>query len=352
MTPEPLVIGGVGSISAVGLTAPETVASVRSATMRFSEIDFLDHSLKPFTVAEIPRELLPELLERVDIAGVTSREDRMLRLAGSALDECLSSLPAGEPPPLLMLSLPECRTTIDIDEQRLLNRLAAQTGRDFDVAGSDASYRGRAGGLQAFAAAMESVHSGRTSLALVGGIDTYIDPYILATLDLDKRVKSDAHLDGFIPGEGAAFVLLAKAGAGALPALASVSKVAVGFEPGHIHSEDTYQGEGLAQTFQQLAEAEAASSPVETVLSSMNGEGYWAKEWGVARVRHDAMFHAEHDMYHPADCTGDLGAACGPMLLGLAALGIRQGYYRCPVLVYASSDYGSRAALILDAPKG
>ena len=54
-------------------------------------------------------------------------------------------------------------------------------------------------------------------------------------------------------------------------------------------------------------------------------------------------------MHHPADCHGDTGAAAGPLMAGLAALGIRDGYRRPPRLVYGSSDRGERAALVVGA---
>jgi 3-oxoacyl-[acyl-carrier-protein] synthase-1 len=54
-------------------------------------------------------------------------------------------------------------------------------------------------------------------------------------------------------------------------------------------------------------------------------------------------------MHHPADSFGDTGAACGPILVGLAALGIKAGYRRAPALVYGSSDRGLRAATIVSA---
>ena len=40
-------------------------------------------------------------------------------------------------------------------------------------------------------------------MMIVGGVDSYLDLYVLGTLDLDKRIKSSTHLDGLIPGEGA-----------------------------------------------------------------------------------------------------------------------------------------------------
>jgi 3-oxoacyl-[acyl-carrier-protein] synthase-1 len=81
----------------------------------------------------------------------------------------------------------------------------------------------------------------------------------------------------------------------------------------------------------------------------MNGESHWAKEWGVGFIRNRAAFHPDHGMHHPADCVGDTGAACGPLMTGLAALGLRDGYRRGPCLVYCSSDDGPRAALAVGA---
>ena len=59
----------------------------------------------------------------------------------------------------------------------------------------------------------------------------------------------------------------------------------------------------------------------------MNGENYFAKEWGVSYIRNRSRFDADHGMHHPADCFGDTGAACGPLMVGLAALGIARGYH-------------------------
>ena len=87
--------------------------------------------------------------------------------------------------------------------------LAKQTDGGFDVARSAASYTGRAGGLVAIGRAADLIRTGAAPFALAGGVDTYRDLYVLGTLDMEKRVKSAVHLDGFIPGEGAGFVLLA-----------------------------------------------------------------------------------------------------------------------------------------------
>jgi 3-oxoacyl-[acyl-carrier-protein] synthase-1 len=333
-------------VSAVGLSAAETAAAVRAGSARFIETSMLDKRFEPFVLAEVPEEGLPDLAEPLAAAGLTAREARMLRLATPALKECLKALPAGEAAPALLLALPETETTKPIDGPAFLGWLAQQVGPVFDMKQSAVSLRGRAAGLQGIGRAADLLRSG-AKFVIAGGIDTYRDLYVLGTLDREQRVKSAANLDGFIPGEGAGFLLLAARGAA--PALAAVSAVSQAVEPGHLYSKETYQGEGLAQAVQQLLQGGGIAGPIQEVYSSMNGENHWAKEWGVTRIRQNGTFSAEHGMHHPADCFGDTGAACGPLLVGLAALGIKAGYRRSPALVYASSDRGPRAAVAVAA---
>jgi 3-oxoacyl-[acyl-carrier-protein] synthase-1 len=123
--------------------------------------------------------------------------------------------------------------------------------------------------------------------------------------------------------------------------------MASGFETGHLYSEEPYRGEGLARTFQQLVEQDIVDAPIGDVYSSMTGESHWAKEWGVAYMRTKAAFRDDVAVHHPADSFGETGAASGPLMVGLAALGIRGHYRRSPVLAYGSSDRGARAAVIV-----
>ena len=351
MADEP-IIAGVGVMTAVGLSARETAAAVRANTTRFSESALHDQRFEPFTLAEIPDKGLPPLAETLESSGLTSREQRMLRIASAPLSECLDALPPNEPPPGLVLALPENETKRPIDSQAFLKSLATQCGGKFDVKRSTAPHTGRAGGLVALAHAAEAIRVGQAKFMIAGAVDTYRDLYVLGSLDLEKRIKSSAHLDGFIPGEGSAFLLLtsrAHASANNLKALAAVSRVAQAEENGHLYSDQPYRGDGLAAAVTQLVQAGLVTEPIAEVWSSMNGENFWAKEWGVAYLRNHAAFLENHAMRHPADCFGDTGSATGPIMAALAALGFASGYYRSAALVYGSSDRSARAALLLTA---
>src|SRR5437660_2455688 len=122
-----VVVVGAGMITAVGLSATETAASVRAGTARFVETSIHDKRFEPFVLAEVPEDGLPDLVAELAQESLTAREARMLRLATVALAGCLTSLPQGEPPPGLSLALPETETTRPLQHQEFLKHLGQQT---------------------------------------------------------------------------------------------------------------------------------------------------------------------------------------------------------------------------------
>lgn len=354
MAENDVVIVSAGMMTAAGLSAAETAASVRAATSRFIETTWLDKRFEPFTVAELLEEGLPEITPALaNEKGLTYRESRMLRLGTMPLLECIKPVALKTENLGLVLALPEIETTLPLDRQKFLKRFAQQTDGAFKTDKSDGSFKGRAGGLLVINKASRMIREGNAKFMIAGGIDTYLDLYVLGTLDIEKRVQSSVNLDGFIPGEGAGFLLLASrqaANTAGLVPMAVISEVAEGFEEGHLGSEQPYMGDGLASTIEKLLQESNLKESIKEVYSSMNGENHWSKEWGVTYLRNTAAFESEHDTHHPADCFGDTGAACGLLLTGLAAMGIMQGYRGSPSLVYCSSDQGQRAAVMVSAP--
>ncbi|HEY2377842.1 MAG TPA: beta-ketoacyl synthase N-terminal-like domain-containing protein [Gemmatimonadaceae bacterium] len=353
MSADSVVIVGLGMMTSVGVSARETAASVRAATARFIAIPARDKQFRPFTIAEVPNDALPPLAGSLhDVNSLSDRERRLLRLATPPLRECFGPLTALPVTLALCLALPEQETMRRIDSAAFLSHLANQTGVPFDPAKSDAQHVGRAGGLLAIGQAILTIQAGLADFIIAGGVDSYRDLFVLGTLDKERRVKSESNLDGFIPGEAAGFLLLASARAAAaqrLPVLARVTPIVTGFEPGHLYSSELYRGDGLAMTFQHLVARGEVDAPIAEVYSSMTGESHWVKEWGVAFMRTRGAFREGHGMHHPADCFGETGAASGPLMVGLAALGINERYRRSPALAYGSSDRGARAAMVITA---
>jgi 3-oxoacyl-[acyl-carrier-protein] synthase-1 len=348
---DEVVIIGAGMMTAVGLSAAETAASVRAGTTRVVETRLRDKQFHPFLIAEVLDDLLPPVVDEItERVPLSAREARLLRLAARPLHAAAEVLRKHGTQIGLALSLPETETTRAVDGALFLRCLATQSHQAFDPDRSDATHRGRAGGIVALGQAVLTIQSGRADFMLAGGVDSYRDPYVLGTLDRDERIKSAANLDGFIPGEGAGFLLLARASAATalgIPPLACISSVALGFEEGHLFSSAPYRGDGLAATVSALIAQLPSREPIGEVYSSMNGESHWAKEWGVAYIRNRPAFQDSYRMHHPADSCGDTGAAAGPLMAGIAALGVAGQYRNSPALVYGSSDRGARAAIVV-----
>lgn len=350
--PQRIVISDCSMLTSVGLSAAEVAASTRSRTARLAEIAWRDDRVRPYLAGVVPEDGIAELVPELQGTPMAQRETRMLRLAGTALQKVTSQL--GELPqrPPLFLGLPELHAAQPIDSERFIHRLAQQAGAMFDAAQSRPLPCGRAAGLVAVQAACEELRKGTTPVCIAGGVDSYLDLHLLATLAKAERLRSEVVSDGFIPGEGAGFVALCTeefAQKSKSKALAAMAGCSLGHEAGHVYSEEPYRGDGLAKTLESLFNAADDKAPVQCVYCSFNGERYWAKELGVAVLRKKDSFAPDYRMEHPAECFGDLGAAHGSVMLGLAAIGISRGYRPAPTLVYSSSDLGSRAAVLVVA---
>jgi 3-oxoacyl-[acyl-carrier-protein] synthase-1 len=338
---RPVEITAAGMITSVGANAEMTAASVRSGISAYQESPILNKDFNPMIMSLVPEDALPELEDGLKQHALTSRQQRMLRLAAPAIQSLADKLDSSVP---LMLAGPEKlpgRRSVISDN--FLNQLLIQSKVPIDLENSYIFPYGRAGGFYALEAAMQLLESGTQGQVIVGGLDSFLDLYLLGTLDRDDRVLAEGVMDGFAPGEAAAFLLLRLADDGAgmkvfPPGLAD--------EPGHRYSGQPYKGEGLANA---VTEALVNLQPVaiRTVLASFNGENCNAKEWGVAAIRNHQYLDADFSIIHPADCYGDIGAATGPVLMALASIGIQKGFYLKPVLVWASSEMQQRAAVYM-----
>ena len=337
-------IVGMGMITPVGLTALQTAATVRAGITRFYDTTIYDKRFQPFVMSILPDDVLPPLTpELKSVVGLTSRQIRMLRLATPALQESVAGVPDLKRIPLFLGGAEPLENRPAPITERFLQQLGIQAEVEFDLAGSKVFPEGRAAGLVALKEALDTLAAGKAESVLVGGVDTFLDLYLLGTLDMENRVLGPGIMDGFIPGEGAAFLLLTNwnaAGVPGMPVLGSLSPVSLGFEEGHLYSDQPYRGDGLAGAFTGLFGSGNVQESIRELYLAMNGENHWAKELGVAYIRNSTAFDPAYGTHHPADCIGDTGAASGAILTIMAAIGISRGYRQSPALVTCSSDRG------------
>lgn len=252
--------------------------------------------------------------------GMSSSHERMLRLGGPALAEAAAAAP--EPAPLY-LALPEAVPgapgSQDADGRTFIQQLAVQAGIAIDEKRSIVYRLGGAGPLFALLDALKALTTRRASTVIVGGVDTFLALRRIGALDSEGRLLGRSTRTGFIPGEGAGFLLLRAAQSGqrgqlfqppAAPVLARIVGVGTGMEKGHRYSKEPYRGDGLAEAFEDLFERTPPNQPkARCVYAGFNGEDMPAKEWGVSRLRNSDRFAEELQVEHPADCIGDAGAA-------------------------------------------
>lgn len=342
----------VGMVTPLGLTAGASAAAVRAGITRIRQTALHDRKLQPVRAGFLDDEHLEQLpapLRRATQAA-TARHQRLLRLASPALQEAARGCPA--PPPLL-LALPEpLADSGDPVGPDFLKQLVQLSQVPIDIRQSQHFRLGRAGGMAALERALQLLRGGWSRYVLVGGVDSLVDVALTASLNSEGRLHTAGLSDGLVPGEGAAFLLLGTTRRG-WPAqqgpCARVLAASTAQEEGHLYSEKPYLGEGLAQAFQDLFEPLTQQVPrIRTVYAGLNGESFWAKEWGVAYLRHSRYFEEQFRTEHPVEFMGDPGAALGPMMVALSVLGIQRGYREAPCLVWCSSDWAARGAALIE----
>ena len=350
--PSPLAILGIGMMTPVGLTASQTAKSVRAGISRIQESPFLDDKLEPFSMGYLQNDLLSPLKQEIaNRNNLTSLHRRLLCLGAEALAAAIATTPCIEDVPLF-LALPTPFPGRDVPHAAdFLGLLAHQSGIPFNQGRSCVFSQGRAGFFHALQEAIHYLQAPDScGIVLVGGLDSYLDPWILEHYSIvEKRLLREGVADGFRAGEGAAFFMLTTPSACQRhnwTPHAIIQSVGVGMEEGHLYSDKPYRGDGLAGAFASLF-AEIEPPPIQTVFAGFNGENIWAKEWGVSLIRQRKHFAEKLRIEHPAECIGDAGAALPAIMLGCVALGLQQGYLPGPALVFASSDGPHRGAALL-----
>lgn len=366
MSSEAIVITSRGAVTPVGLSATATCAALRAGIARLQEIQgafastaFNDE--KPACGGRVPLEwfegepvaeewpgherfgaALPPPRHHLVAPGV----ERVIGLAMPALQEALAEATGQRPPqgPVgLYLGVDELE-----DGAAVLAACCRQMTGAVEL--SLLFAEGRAAGLIALAQAIEDLRQGTVAAALVGGVDSLIRTPVLARLLEQGLLQSPAHPQGIVPGEAAAFLFLETAANAAKRGLAPRAEILAatqGEEP-TVGSEEPNQAVGLTRVLRQTIQAAGGLDAPPLVVCDLNGDRYRTMEWAFASLRTIGGLHGEAELWHPADCLGDCGAASGPLNLIWAAEAFAKGYGPAArALIWGASDNNRRAAAML-----
>ncbi len=324
-------------------------ATVRGGISCIKRSSVIDRNFDAISMGLVPEDALPQLPVELESEPLPASVRRMLRLAAPTLSALLDDSGANGTV-TVFLGLPELDTAALPWADDFIRHLAVFADKPVDLESSRIFPAGRAAALKALEAALIHLTQNPGRAVIVGGVDTYFNTRRIAQLDLEERISGPRIMDGFIPGEGAAFYILkSESSEGRISSTVKVQAAASSEDPGHRYGTDPALGQGLSEAIDKLRTDLSGTPLVGNIFAAFNGENFEAKLWGVARLRHSDFFLPDAIMQHPADCIGDTGAASGALLIALAAHGLSSCQREGPTLVWAASDREPRACALLSA---
>jgi 3-oxoacyl-[acyl-carrier-protein] synthase-1 len=211
--------------------------------------------------------------------------------------------------------------------------------------------QGNAAVFHALRAAARILEQDEYAQCIVGAVDSLLDEMTLDWFELSGRLKSETYgrNHGFSPGEGAGFFVIESEHAARVRRHAVAARVlAVGIadEVDTALTQSPTTAQGMSAALRQGLDAVAPES-IGGVLSDMNGEFYRAKEWANAATRCLQRAPRDRELWHPAECFGDVGSAWGALAINLGASFLAKSIAREPLLCVASDDHGGRGVVAL-----
>lgn len=335
-----LAVQNCGMVTSVGLSAPSSCAAIRCGLTNFEQTRFMDGSGQWITAAEVALE------------NPWRGHAKLVHMAAKAIQETISDLSEEDiRKTILLLCLAEESRPGRIPglNHNLLQEVQKAVGRQFHSK-SMVVANGRVGGGQAIEIAMSAISTGQCSYGLVVGTDTFLVAATLEGYEKENRILTENNSDGFIPGEAGAAVLLAPV---RMAKSASIIITGCGFsrEKAHIRSEEPLRGDGMAEAIKNAISMSGKDlADLGYRICDISGEQYYFKEAAIALLRVLRERKEEFDIWHPAECIGETGAAIVPVVLSVASDAVNKGYSKGRgILCHFANDDGQRAAIIVNA---
>jgi len=333
---RPVSIAWAGMVTGVGLQWESSAAALRAGVQGFVETGFVDGAGEPVVGSTVP--------ESEDLRGT----EKLLGMISSAVGECLTAavgVKSSQIPLIICVAEKDRPGRLDDLDAEALEWIRAGLKRAFHPE-SGVVARGRVSIAHALRRAERLIHDSGVPYCIIAGADGFLRGPTLSFYESVHRLKTPENSNGFIPGEGAAAVLVGPPKPG--PRLDCLG-IGSATEKATIESDEPLRGDGLLQAVREaLKESAATFDDVHYRITDLNGEQYAFKEASLAMARGIRKVKAEFEVWHPAEGVGELGAAAGPCILGVALAAARKGYAPGPgVLCHLGIDDGERAALVL-----
>lgn len=335
---QELVIESTGMVTCAGLNAAATCAAIRAAVANFTEAKFMDRRGERIVAAQVPDE------------EGTFSTSRLARFLALAIEDCLRDVERASwsrLPLLLCVAERERPGRPDDLERQLLEELQKQLALSFRPKPIVVP-QGRVSAAVALLRARKLLYEKGVPRVLIAGADSYLVASTLRAFENENRLLSSANSNGFIPGEGAAAILLGRSPGPSKEPWFRIRGVGFGLEPATIHGDDPLLANGLTAAIKgAVADAAMDWSQISYRISDLAGEHYHFKEASLAALRAVREAKASFDLWHPADCVGATGAVAGLICYAVANDAAGKRYAPGPgALLHFSADGQARAGVV------
>lgn len=208
---------------------------------------------------------------------------------------------------------------------------------------------GNVSGLFALAEARDLLARGVARFCVVAGVDSFLQQEVVEAYMDQSRIMTKSNSNGFFPGEAGGAILIGRAGAEGEGEL-KILGIGFGHEPATIASTDPLRGVGQIEACKAaLTEAGVGMHEISCRHTDLNGEHYKFKEAMLAQGRLLRRRVEKQEIWHPAECLGEIGAAHVPCVLGLSHYaGERDFAPGAHTLCHFSGDGPERAACVVE----
>ncbi|MFM0145933.1 hypothetical protein [Paraburkholderia sp. RL18-085-BIA-A] len=337
MSDRSIAILNTGLVTSVGLSAPAACAALRAKISNPTETRFIDSNGEWI------------MAHQVSLHPPSYGLNKLARMTAMAISEVLDSALKTEwdrlPVILCVAELDRPGRTQGL-EDALFEQIQSELGVRF-AASSAIVPHGRVSVAIALTRARALVHESKAARVVIAAVDSLLSWPTVSHYEQHDRLLTSAHSDGFMPGEAAGALLLGAPGERTGELLCT--GIGYGREPAHVNSEEPLRAEGLSQAIEAaLADAERKLHEIDFRITDSSGEQYYFKEATLALSRVLRVRKQEFDIWHPAECTGEIGAASGVSMLSAAKAACEKRYANgSNILIHMSNDAGQRAALVL-----
>jgi uncharacterized protein (TIGR02270 family) len=345
-----IAITGIGLVTSLGLSAPSSLAAIRSGIA-----NFIEHETVLVNGNEYGTELCGAIIARLPEQVVSRRvhgADRAVALLAPAIRECTDGLPHS------MLENAHWRMDSSIESgngnftENLRTELRALPFPAQRANAPAASALGRCLFFENIIQAITDLRTGACQMALVGCVDSLCESSTLDKLAEEDRLKSGTNPEGIVAGEAAGVVLLeleshARKRNAAIHAY--INAWGQSAEPNPWTGTTPSTAKGLTSAFHEaFAQLPGKGEEIDMVIADLNGERARAHEWAFTSGRIFPVDAKARELMHPADCTGDCGAALGSVLLATAAKLMSGILPPLNIALATSDDDGARRILCLE----